>query len=282
MFCQNCGKELDDNAKFCSECGMTISNKTQSKNILLIAIISISILAITISTLAFLIIRQSNKTTITISNNENYLEKSMIQYPLFTGSRVLVNVKTNKMFSQPNKTIMNATQYRLEQNLINNGHYRSIVQQVAKDKFIVYIEDEFDEKVIENILELQPVLEFKKHISDKSYEKESFENSDLTTSDLKSVSYEKSNYNGYVINIEFNKTGKDKFANLTKELIGKQLVIFVNGELMSAPTIREAITGGTAQITGGLNGFSYDEAKKITDMLNASIISTKIKILDIK
>ena len=282
MFCQNCGKELDDNAKFCSECGTTISNKTQSKNILLIAITSIIILAITISTLAFVIIRQSNKTTITISNNENYLEKSMIQYPLFTGSRVLVNVKTNKMFSKPDKTIMNATQYRLEQNLIKNGHYSSIVQQVAKDKFIVYIEDEFDEKVIENILELQPVLEFKKHISDKSYEKESFENSDLTISDLKSVSYVKSDYNGYVINIEFNKNGKDKFANLTKELIGKQLAIFVNGELMSAPTIREAITGGTAQITGGLNGFSYEEAKKITDMLNASIISTKIKILDIK
>lgn len=282
MFCQNCGKELEDNVKFCSECGTTLSNKTQSKNLLLIAIISIIILAITISILAFIIIHQSNKSIISISNNENYLEKSMIQYPLFTGSRVLVNVKTNKIFSKPNKTIMNATQYRLEQNLANNGHYSSIVQQVAKDKFIVYIEDEFDEKVIANILELQPVLEFKKHMSDKSYEKETFENSNLTISDLKNVRYEKSDYNGYIINIEFNKTGTDKFANLTKDLIGKQLAIFVNGELIAAPTIQEAITDGTAQISGGLNGFSYEEAKKITDILNSSIISTKIKILDIK
>lgn len=280
MYCQNCGKELENNAKFCSECGTTISNKI--KNILLIAIMSIIILAITISMLAFVILRQTNKSTITISNNENYLEKSIVQYPIFTGSRVLVEVKTNNIFKKPNKEIMNATQYRLEQNLINNGHYEPIVQQVAKDKFIVYIEDEFDKKVITKILELQPVLEFKKHISNKSYEKETFENSDLTISDLKSVSYEKTDYNGYVITIEFNKIGAEKFAKLTKELIDKQLAIFINGELMSAPTIRETITGGKAQISGGDNGFSHEEAKKFTDMLNASIIPTSIKIIDIK
>ena len=38
-------------------------------------------------------------------NNVLHLEKSMIQYPLFTGSRVLVNVKTNKMFSKPDSCI---------------------------------------------------------------------------------------------------------------------------------------------------------------------------------
>lgn len=282
MFCLNCGKELKNNTKFCSECGAAISNKTQSKSILLIAITSIIILAITTSMLALVIMRQTNKSTISISNNDNYLEKSIIQYPIFTGSRILVEVKTNKIFTKPNKEIMNATQYRLEQNLIQNGHYKPIVQQVSPNKFIVYIEDEFDEKVIENILKLQPVLEFKKHISDKSYEKETFENSDLTISDLKSVNYEKTDYNGYIINIEFNKTGTEKFANLTKELIGKQLAIFINGELISAPMIREAITGGTAQISGGFNGFSYEEAKEMTDMLNASIIPISIKIIDIK
>ncbi len=282
MFCQNCGKELENNTKVCSNCGSTISNKIQSKNILLIAITSIIILAITISMLAFVIVQQNNKSTITISNNDNYLEKSIIQYPIFTGSRVLVEVKTNNIFTKPNKEIMNATQYRLEQNLIQNGHYEPIVQQVSPNKFIVYIEDEFDEKVVANILELRPVLEFKKHISDKSYDKETFEHSDLTIADLKSVSYEKTAYNGYIINIKFNKTGTKKFANLTKELIGKQLAIFVNGELMSAPTIQETITGGTAQISGGNNGFSLDEAKEITDMLNASIIPTTIKIVDIK
>ena len=178
MFCKNCGKEIDDNTKFCNECGTIVSNKTQSKNLLLIAITSIIILAITTSMLALVIMRQTNKSTISISNNDKYLEKSIIQYPIFTGSRVLVEVKTNKIFTKPNKEIMNATQYRLEQNLIQNGHYKPIVQQVSPNKFIVYIEDEFDEKVIENILKLQPVLEFKKHISDKSYEKETFENSE--------------------------------------------------------------------------------------------------------
>lgn len=51
---------------------------------------------------------------------------------------------------------------------------------------------------------------------------------------------------------------------------------------MSAPTIQETIIGGKAQISGGTYGFSLDEAKKMTDMLNASIIPTSIKIIDIK
>lgn len=280
MFCQNCGNELENNAKFCSECGTTISNKT--KNILLITITSIIILAITIIMLTFVILQQTNKSTITISNNENYLEKSIVQYPIFTGSRVLVEVKTNNIFTKPNKEIMNATQYKLEQNLIKNGYYKPTVQQVASNKFIVYIEDEFDKNVIENILKLQPTLEFKKHISDKNYDETAFENTDLGITDLKNATYEKTDYNGYVINLEFNNLGTQKFAKLTNELIGKQLAIFVNGELLSSPTIQEAISGGKAQISGGANGFSLDEAKEMTGMLKASIIPTSIKIIDIK
>lgn len=271
MHCQHCGKELNNNIKFCDECGADISNNVQSKNVLPIAIISIVILAITTSMLSFIILQHSNKFTINIGNNENYLEKSILQYPIFTGSRVLVEVKTNNIFTKPNKEIMNATQYRLEQNLINNGRYEP-----------VYIENEFDKNVITKILELQPVLEFKKHISNESYKDESYKNLDLTISDLKSVNYKKTDYIGYIINIEFNKVGTKKFEQLTKELLGKQLAIFVNGELMSAPTIREIIIDGKAQISGGANGFSLEEAKKITDMLNASIIPTKVKILDIK
>ena len=37
------------------------------------------------------------------------------------------------------------------------------------------------------------------------------------------------------------------------------MAIFFNGELQSAPVIREAITGGRAQISGGENGFVYQE-----------------------
>lgn len=280
MYCPNCGKELKHNETFCNNCGTTIFNERQ--NILRITIISIIILTITTSILAFIILQQTSKSTMALNDNKNYLEKSIIQYPIFTGSRVLVEVKTNNPFIKPNNEIMNATKYRLEQNLINNNYYNPIVQQVAKNKFIIYIEDEFDRKTITKILELQPILEFKKNISNNSYEKETFKNSNLTISDVKKVNYEKINNNMYVVIIEFNKVGTKKFKQLTKELLHKHLAIFINGELMSAPFIQEVIPNGKAQISGGTDGFSLEEAKEITNVLNASLIPTSITIIDIK
>lgn len=280
MYCPNCGKELKHNEKFCNNCGTTIFNERQ--NILRITIISIIILTITTSILAFVILLQTSKSTMALNDNKNYLEKSIIQYPIFTGSRVLVEVKTNNPFIKPNNEIMNATKYRLEQNLINNDYYNPIIQQVAKNKFIIYIEDEFDRKTITKILELQPILEFKKNISNNSYEKETFKNSNLTISDVKRVNYEKINNNMYVVIIEFNKVGTKKFKQLTKELLHKHLAIFINGELMSAPFIQEVIPNGKAQISGGTDGFSLEEAKEITNVLNASLIPTSITIIDIK
>ena len=63
----------------------------------------------------------------------------------------------------------------------------------------------------------------------------------------------------WVVDLEFNGAGTKKFAELTKALLGQQMAIFFNGELQSAPVIRDVITGGRAQISGGEKGFVYDE-----------------------
>ncbi len=58
------------------------------------------------------------------------------------------------------------------------------------------------------------------------------------------------------------------------------MAIFFNGELQSAPRVNEPITGGSAVITGGDNGFSYDEAKKMVDLLNAGALPVPAKIIE--
>ena len=63
----------------------------------------------------------------------------------------------------------------------------------------------------------------------------------------------------------------------------KQMAIFFNGELQSAPNVNEPITGGHAQITGGGNsGFSHDEAKQMVDLLNAGALPVPAKIIEEK
>jgi SecD/SecF fusion protein len=56
-------------------------------------------------------------------------------------------------------------------------------------------------------------------------------------------------YQPYV-SIQFNDEGSKLFEQITERNINKPLAIFVGGELISAPTVNEKISGGKAQITG--------------------------------
>ena len=53
-----------------------------------------------------------------------------------------------------------------------------------------------------------------------------------------------------VVAINFDEKGKEIFCNITEANIGKQMAIFVGGQLMTAPTIQDKICGGTAEISG--------------------------------
>ncbi len=65
--------------------------------------------------------------------------------------------------------------------------------------------------------------------------------------------------------INFDDKGKNIFCNLTQSIVGKPLAIFVDGKLVTAPSIREKICGGSAQIDGQ---FDMDGAKLLVQGLN--------------
>lgn len=56
-----------------------------------------------------------------------------------------------------------------------------------------------------------------------------------------------------VVSIHFTAEGGELFANITRDNVGEQLAIFLDGEVLSAPRINEAIVGGTAIISGSFN-----------------------------
>lgn len=67
--------------------------------------------------------------------------------------------------------------------------------------------------------------------------------------------------------LRFNAEGSDKFADITKAAVGRQLAIVLDGVLYSAPVIREPITGGSASISGGQGGFDIKEAFELANVL---------------
>jgi preprotein translocase subunit SecD len=76
--------------------------------------------------------------------------------------------------------------------------------------------------------------------------------------------------------ITFTPEGKELFAEITRAHVGENLAIFLDGELISAPTINEAITGGTAIISGG---FTPDEARELAENLNFGALPVPIELI---
>ncbi|MCX6712634.1 MAG: protein translocase subunit SecD [Candidatus Vogelbacteria bacterium] len=78
------------------------------------------------------------------------------------------------------------------------------------------------------------------------------------------------------ISVEFNAEGAKKFADLTKVNVGKRIGIFLDNELISAPTVREEIKDGKAQISGQ---FTLDEAKSLVRDLNLGALPVPVELV---
>ena len=55
---------------------------------------------------------------------------------------------------------------------------------------------------------------------------------------------------GCIIELFFTEKGTAAFTKLTEESIGKPIAILIDGDVVSAPIVRETITGGRGLITG--------------------------------
>ena len=56
-----------------------------------------------------------------------------------------------------------------------------------------------------------------------------------------------------VVNFRFDRIGAKKFGKVTKANIGKPFAIILDNKVVSAPVIRDAILGGSGQISGGFS-----------------------------
>ncbi len=79
-----------------------------------------------------------------------------------------------------------------------------------------------------------------------------------------------------LILINFNDEGAKLFEELTAKNVGKPVAIFLDDELISMPTVQEAISGGDAQITGQ---FDAREARRLVSLFNAGALPAPIFLI---
>ncbi len=79
-----------------------------------------------------------------------------------------------------------------------------------------------------------------------------------------------------IVNLNFNDEGSKLFEQITKENIGKTVAIYLDGQVISAPVVREAITGGQAQISGN---FTALEGRQLVGRLNSGALPVPIHLI---
>ncbi|MBE6733112.1 MAG: protein translocase subunit SecD [Ruminococcaceae bacterium] len=83
----------------------------------------------------------------------------------------------------------------------------------------------------------------------------------------------------YVVYLNFTEGGKAKFAKATAERVGKQISIWMDDTMLSAPTVQTAITEGQAYINGMEDA---EAAKDLADKINAGSLPFALTVDDSK
>ena len=197
---------------------------------------------------------------------------------LVGGSRLVLEASPANN-AQVTPDMMSSLQFAIENRVNKLGVAETVVQRIGDKRLVVEIPDVSDLNQAKAYIGETAELDFRKPVIKDGAE--IWVPTGLTGKDLTKANLSTNSQNGqWVVDLEFNGSGTKKFADLTRQMVGQQMAIFFNGDLQSAPVIREPITGGRAQISGGDNGFAYDEAKTMVDLLNAGALPVPAKIIE--
>ena len=209
-----------------------------------------------------------------------FLKPTKLGLDLVGGSRLVLEAQTTDTVAKITPEMMDSLKYAIENRINKLGVAETVVQQTGEKRLLIEIP---------NISDLSKAKEFLGETAELDFKKEgtpingqpTWVSTGLSGKDLSRAILSTNSTNGqWVVDLQFNDKGSKKFGDLTSKMVGQQMAIFFNGEMQSAPVIREPILGGNAQISGGDTGFQYEEAKKMVDLLNAGALPVPAKIIE--
>ena len=155
----------------------------------------------------------------------------------------------------------------IERRVNELGLTEPLIQRQGKDRIIVELPGVKDPEKAIAMLGRTAMLQF---LDDKG-------NVVLTGNDLKDARGQIGQNNQAMVGLEFNDEGGKKFADLTARSIGKQIAIALDGKILTAPMVNEAITGGRAVITGSR---TMEEAEHLAILLRSGSLPVKLEIME--
>ncbi len=170
--------------------------------------------------------------------------------------------------SQVTPEAMKQLQAILQNRVDQFGVAEPIIQAQGKNRMIVELAGIKDPDEAINSMVKTAFLEF------KTPEGETV----LTGRDLKDAQESMDPVSGAVeVNLTFNEEGAKKFAEVTTANVGRNIAIFLDGNLLQNPTVQNAITNGQARITGYQ---SLEEAHRIAILLRSGALPVQVEVIE--
>jgi SecD/SecF fusion protein len=215
------------------------------------------------------------------------------------GMHLVLNVETEKLpVKDRNDAVLRAMEI-LRNRIDGMGVGETVIQRQGEEQIIVQLPGITDRKRALDIVGRVAHLEFKLVNSEPTKLKEALAGNVPIGFELKETKKEHEKIlvsqetilqgeavsdarvdfdnNGYEpkISLQFNAFGTKEFGKLTQENVGKQLAIVLDGEVLSAPNIREPILTGQAEISGR---FSFDEASVLALALRSGALPAPMHV----
>ncbi len=169
------------------------------------------------------------------------------------------------------------------------------IREIGKTPFLEFKEEKSEQEIKEIYDKQKEINEMGKELSEQGkteqeimIELEKIENWQFATQDIyretiltgkylekAEIGFDQTTYQPLIL-LQFDGEGAKLFKDLTSKNIGKTLAIYIDGIVISAPVVQQAIAGGKAQITGE---FTLVEAKELARNLNAGALPVPIALI---
>ena len=170
--------------------------------------------------------------------------------------------------AQVNDDAMNRVIAIMEKRVNSLGLTEPIIQREGERRVIIELPGIKDPDAAIQTIGKTAMLEFRDEEG----------NTVLTGTDLKDAQASTNPQTGQnVVNLEFSDEGAQKFADLTMKNVGRTIAILLDGEVLTAPNVREPILGGRAEITGQK---TLEEAQNLAVVLRSGALPVKVEIIE--
>ena len=183
------------------------------------------------------------------------------------GTHVVLEAEDTDI-AQVNDDAMNRVVTIMEKRVNALGLTEPIIQREGERRVIIELPGVNDPDAAIRTIGKTAMLEFKDEEG----------NTVLNGTDLKDAQAATNQQTGQnVVNLTFSDEGAKKFADLTMKNVGRTIAILLDGEVLTAPNVREPILGGKVELTGQK---TLEEAQNLAVVLRSGALPVKVNIIE--